>query len=113
MEPVQEITDAAHEAVHAARDAAQAIEMARQNQIEEAVTRTKDALLQGLKEVFGDSDSKDPQAMKVLVRRIPILCTSIEQMHQDISDLKDTQKWATRIVVGLFIAAVAKMVFLP
>lgn len=105
-------------AVHKAKSAQQAVEFAREMQLREiaaeTVKQTKDALLEGLKEVFGDyGDTKDPQQMKVLVQRIPILCTTIIQMHQDIADMKDNQKWAVRIVVGLFVAAVAKVVFIP
>lgn len=109
---------ASAEAVHKTKNAQQAVEFARETQLREiaaeTVKQTKDALLEGLKEVFGDfGDPKDPQQMKVLVQRIPILCTTIIQMHQDISEMKDNQKWAVRIIVGLFIAAVAKVVFIP
>lgn len=113
--------EASHQAVQKARDAAQALEIARETQIhkaaelaaEKASRRTTDDLIFSLKEVFGDSDSSSSGEMKILVRRIPILCVNIEQMHNDIRALKDSQTWAVRIVVGLFIAAVAKMIFLP
>lgn len=86
--------EASAEAIHKAKNAQAAVELAREAQLakamEEAVQRTKDALLEGLKEVFGDSDSEDPTRMKVLVRRIPILCTNIEQMHLDIGEIKKT-----------------------
>lgn len=113
-----DLPEEAHRAVHAARDHAQAIETARQVQLEEAVEktalRTKSDMLDALREVFATSDeNKDPKQMSILIQRIPLLCLNIEQMHNDISELKDSQKWAVRIVVGLFIAAVAKMVFLP
>lgn len=90
--------DASQEAVHTAKNAAQALETARQVQLAEAVQQTKDALLAGLKEVFGDSDSTDPQQMKVLVRRVPLLCQSVEQTHKDIADLKDMVKDLTDVV---------------
>lgn len=122
MEPDPEVTyeqlpQAAHDVVHAARDEAQAREVSRQAQLDEAIEktslRTKADVLDVFQQVFGDGDSKDPHEMKVLVQRIPILCTQITQMHADIGEMRDNQKWATRIVVGLFITAVAKMVFLP
>lgn len=117
MEPEITALEASAEAVHKTKNAAQAIEIAREAQLAKAVEdtaqRTKEALLEGLKEVFGGGDSKNPQEMKVLVQRIPVLCTQIMQIHDDLSDMKDNQKWAVRIIVGLFIAALAKLVFLP
>lgn len=110
-------TEASAEAVHKAKSAQQAVEVARELQlakaVEETAERTKKALLEGLKEVFGDSDSSNPEHMKILVRRIPILCTNVLQMHDDIKAMKDNQTWAVRIIIGLFIAAVAKLVFIP
>lgn len=107
----------AREAVHAQRDAAYTVELAREAQlaraIEEVAQRTKHDVIEGLREVFGNSDSEDPGRMKVLVRRIPLICQDIAQMRDDVQEMKDSQKWATRIIIGLFIAAVAKMVFLP
>lgn len=47
----------------------------------------KKQVIEGLKEVFGESDN--PQQMKVLVRRIPIICTNIETMHDNIKEIKD------------------------
>lgn len=85
--------EASREAVHKAKSAQQAIEFAREAQMAQMVTetaqKTKDALLEGLKQVFGDtSDSDSPNQMKILVRRIPILCTHFEKVQQDIGDIK-------------------------
>lgn len=108
-------TQASAEAVHKTKNAQQAIEHARELQmqraVEEVAQRTKKDLIAGLREVFGDSDNKDPEQMKVLVRRIPILCVTMLQMHEDIKALKDNQTWAVRIIVGLFIAAIGVMIF--
>lgn len=105
------------EAVQKTKNAQQAIELAREAQIaravEETARRTKADVLEVIQQVFGQESKKDPGEMKILVQRIPILCTQIVQMHNDIAEMKDSQKWATRIVVGLFIAAVAKMIFIP
>lgn len=85
-------TEASDVAAHKAKSAQMAVEVAREVQnaqmVEETVKRTSEALLQRLKEVFGESDSENPQQMKVLVRRIPILCTNVEQIHTDIKDIK-------------------------
>jgi len=109
--------DASKEAVHKARNAAQAIEMAREAQLAEAIEKTahstKAAVLESLKEVFGDGDEKDPNQMRILVRRIPILCTNIQAMHEDIAEIKDGNKWLVRIVVGAVVLAVIKLVLIP
>lgn len=117
MEDIHEKSqEASAEAVHKAKGAAQAVETAREMQLAELAEKTaqatKKSLIEGLKEVFGDSDTQDPQQMKVLVRRIPILCVSVMQMHEDIKAMKDNQTWAVRIIIGLFIAALAKIVFI-
>lgn len=87
---------ASAEAVHKARGAAQALEVARQAQLYDAVertaVRTKESLLEALKEVFGDDEAKDPAQMKVLVQRVPLLCKNVEQTHEDISEIKESLK---------------------
>lgn len=119
----EDMPEAAHEAVHAARDHAQAVEVARDAQMAQFsldnARQTKESLLEALQEVFGDGDSKDPGKMKVLVQRVPFLCKSVDEMHYTLSELfkkveslQDNQRWATRIIVGLFVAAVAKVVFI-
>lgn len=72
-------------------------------------------MLSVLSEVFSmDADEdRNPEHMRVLVRRIPILCTNIETMHQDISELKDNTKWAVRIILGAVILALLKLIFIP
>jgi cell division protein FtsX len=113
--------EATRDAVHKTKNAQAAIELAREVQIEKAVKetalQTKEALLEGLREVFGESDSDNPQQMKVLVKRIPILCTNVTEMHsalketrEDVSDMKDHIKWAVRIIVGAFLLAVLNLI---
>ncbi len=113
---IESVESTSKEAIHAAKNAAQAIEVAREAQlaktVSETVQRTKDALLEGLKEVFGDSDSSSPGQMKILVRRIPIICSEINQIHTDIADIKDNTKWIVRIVVGAVVLAMLKLVIL-
>lgn len=108
---------ASAEAVHKVKNAAQAVEMARQAQQEEVIKRTaqetKQALLEGLKEVFENDTDKSPKQMSVLIQRVPIICTSIMQMHDDIKSLKDTQMWVARLVIGAVVLAVLKLIFLP
>lgn len=107
--------EASAEAVHKQKNAAQAIESAREAQLADAVEKTavatKNALLEGLKEVFGASDNQDPNQMRILVRRIPILCTNIETMHADIASIKSNITWAVRAVVGAVIIGLLALLF--
>lgn len=121
MEPELTSKQASAEAVHTAKNAAQSLETARQVQLAEAVAltvsetnrQTKETLVAALKEVFGRGDSSDPEQMTLLAQKIPLVCLNIQQMHSEITELKDSQIWAVRVVVGLFIAALAKLVFMP
>ena len=104
-----ELTPEAEEAIHKAKNAAQAVEAAREAQITKAVedtaVRTKQSVLEALIQIFGN-ETEDPQQMKVLVRRIPILCSTIDAMHEDIAQLVDNQRWVTRTAIGSFITIV-------
>jgi hypothetical protein len=109
--------EASEEAIHKAKGAAQAIERAREAQQAELVETIADKvgvkLLSSLKEVFQNDNDKTPQEMTVLIQRVPIICTSIMQMHDDIKDLKETNKWVARIVVLAVLGAVLKTVLIP
>lgn len=87
---------ASSEAVHKAKNAAQALEFARQAQLNDAVertaVRTKEQLLEALGEVFGNDNARDPAQMKVLVQKIPLLCQNVQQTHLDISEIKESLK---------------------
>ncbi len=99
------------EAVHKAKNAAQAVEMAREAQAREQADMNKQALLSALREVFGDGDgARDPREMRVLVQRIPILCTSILAMHASIEKMENNQTWVTRAIIGGVIAAVFALI---
>ncbi len=101
----EDMSPEAHAAVHAARDEAQAREMARQVQLEEAIDKaslqTKADVMEVLEKVFGNTEPKNPKEMSILVQRIPILCTQILQMHSDIGEIKDNNKWLVRAVFGM------------
>lgn len=106
MEP-ETLSQEAQDAIHKQKNAAQAIESAREVQlakaVEETALRTKEALLEGLKEVFGDSDALNGE-MKILVRRIPLICQDVKQIHSDISDIRDNIKWGVRVAIGALIS---------
>ena len=70
----------------------------------------KKSLKEVIESVFSESDTKDPEYMKVLVRRIPILCTNIEAMHKNIDNINDNIKWITRLIIGTVILALLGLV---
>lgn len=116
--------EASENAAHKAKSAQFAVELAREAQqrelVEQTALKTKEALLDGLKEVFGEGDSKDPSQMTVLIRRVPILCTNIEAMHQalertdiNVAKITDNQTWVVRIIVGAVAVALLKLVLIP
>ena len=75
----------------------------------EALTK---ALTEALKKVFVTSDtSKDPEEMKVLIRRIPILCTQIEAIHDNIKAIQDNVTWVSRLLIGGTISAILVILF--
>ena len=61
--------------------------------------KIKTLLTEALKEVFVESDTKDPE-MKVLIRRIPILCASVEAIHKNIDSINNNIQWITRLIIG-------------
>lgn len=109
--------EASAEAVHTAKNAAEAIELAREAQLQEAIKKTasetKAALLEGLKEVFDFNDENDNGEMKILVRRIPLICQDVKQIHTDIASINDNLKWGVRIVLAAVFAALLKLIFIP
>lgn len=109
--------EASENAAHKAKSAQLAVELAREAQLDEAIKKTaietKAALLEGLKEVFDFSDSNDSGDMKILVRRIPLICQDVKQIHTDIASINDNLKWATRIVLGAVIVGLLKLIFIP
>lgn len=115
MEPTAR--EASDQAVHKAKSAAAAVELAREAQqaelVEKTAQKTKEALLEGLKEVFGDGDYPESSQMKILVARVPILCTSIEAMHKSIESIESNQAWVVKIIVGAVVLAVLKLVLIP
>jgi len=109
--------EASANAAHQAKTAQEAVEQSREVHLQEAIQKTaletKAALLEGLKEVFGEGDEHNSSQMRVLVRRIPILCQDIKAMHEDIAAINDNLKWAVRLVIGAILLAVVKLVLIP
>lgn len=93
---------ASAEAVHKAKNAAQAVEIAREAQnaklVEDTAARTKESLIEGLREVFENDNNKDPKQMRVINQKIPLLCLSVEQTHTDIAEMKESLRELKDIV---------------
>ena len=104
MEPTN-AEEASAEAVHKAKNAAQAIELARQAQqaelVEQTAQKTKEALMEGLKEVFKDESGEDSNVI-VRWKRIPFLCKSVEEMHQSLEKQAINTTWLIRGMLGLY-----------
>lgn len=83
MEP--EITQAAAEAVHAQKNAAEAVEVARAVQASVMQENTTQSLVDALRQVFGENEKTQ---RFVDVSRIPLICKSIVDMHENIKDIK-------------------------
>jgi len=105
------------EASNDAKDAKMADELSREVHLAEAISKsaaeTKIALIESLREVFGEGDEKrDPDQMKILIRRIPLICNDIKAINVGLADIKtdvtsinDNLKWAVRLILGAVILA--------
>ena len=100
----EDASQASAEAVHKAKNAQQAIETAREAHnavlIEETAKRTEESVFKALETIFGMGSQKSPEEMRLILQRVPILCTTVLQIQLDIGDIKDNQKWATRAFIG-------------
>lgn len=73
-------------AVHAARDAAHAVEVARLAQAEATKKDTTDALSDALRQVFGEHENS---RRFIDITRIPLICKSIIDIHENLKDIKN------------------------
>lgn len=109
--PAQE---ASATAVTAAKVAAKAVEVSREAQLAEAVEKTavqtKQALLEGLKEIFGGPNQEDPEHMQIIYSKIPVLCVRVDAIDKNIEEIKDGIKWVIRMVIGAVIVALISLV---
>jgi hypothetical protein len=98
----------AHKAAHAAKNAQQAVEIAREAQIAEMVAKTaeetKRAVFEGLQQIFRPADKNDPGQMTIIHQKIPVICADVATIKSDIAELKDDSKWNKRAIIGGAIA---------
>lgn len=47
-------------------------------------------ITKAIEDIFGSSDSKNPEQMRILVRRIPVLCVQIEKMSEQMEAMHET-----------------------
>lgn len=78
---------------------------------EKAAEKAKAAVMEAIQEVFGYSDkSADSPEMTVLIRRIPLICQDVKQIHADIADIKGNTKWVVRLIIGAVVIGVLGLV---
>ncbi len=85
----EDMPDAAHEAVHAARDAAQAVEVARQTQLLSFKEETKNSFVEAIQDAFGDYKQ---QGRFVDLKQIPLICAQIINIHNNIEEIVEMMK---------------------
>lgn len=107
-----ELPPESEEAVHKAKNAAQALEVAREAQRAETIKQTKESMVEALQEVFGESEPTDPKQMKIMIQKIPLFCLQFTQVHAAIEEIKENQRWATRVSIGFFLTILTGIIAL-
>ncbi len=79
-----EVIDASVEAVHAAKNAAQAVETARALQAAALSENATQSLVEALRQVFGEGQERQ---RFIDITRIPLICQSIIQMGDDLKEM--------------------------
>lgn len=74
--------EAAQNAVHAAKNAQQAVELARAAQTKQMT----ESLTEALRDVFGEGETS---GRFVDITRIPLICKSILDMHANLTEIKE------------------------
>lgn len=115
------------EAVQKTTEAAAAVERAREGQIHTANLESEERMLKSLTKTIKDAfntDDDQGQRRFIDITRIPVICRDIATMHEDIAiikgsiknntddvtSIKDSMKWAVRIVVGSIILGIVAKV---
>ncbi len=120
MEPrLPDETDAEYasrQAIHKAKNAQQAVETAREIQLREAVAQTavetKKAVLEGLQQIFQGPDEDNPEHMRIIYQKIPVLCIRVDAIDKNIENINDNIKWIVRIVLGAVVMAILGLILL-
>ncbi len=117
----EELSVEAKDAVHKTKNAQQAVEYAREMQnkqlVEETAARTEASVLKVIESVFGNDNETDPRQMRVIMQRVPLLCTNVDRMHiaidallEKVGALQDNQKWTSRAVMGGIVTVVVAVI---
>lgn len=103
-DPNLELSPEARNAVHKQKNAQQAIEIARESQIAEMVAQTAEqtrkAVLEGLNAIFKPADDTDPEHMKIIYGKIPILCIRMDNVDRNIEKINKTLQWIAGLIIG-------------
>lgn len=65
-----------------------------------------------LREVFSEPDSENPEHMKIIYSRIPILCIRVDTMDKNIQEIRNGIKWVVGLVLGGVILGILKVVII-
>lgn len=110
-DPTPEVTSA--EAVQKTKEAAQAVERAREVQMNTANLESEKRILDSITDTIKDAfktDNGDGQKKFIDITRIPLICHDIATMRGDIATINDNLKWGPRVVIGAVILALIGMV---
>ncbi len=94
--------DASAEAVHKAKQAQQAVEIAREAQMASAIANA-------VKEVFS-LDDENGRKRFVDISRVPLICQAILGIDQRLKTMEGNLTWGVRLVVGAVILALIYVV---
>lgn len=83
------VVEASEKAVHAAKNAAQAVEMARALQAAALHETTTQSIAEALRQVFGEYTE---QQRFVDLKRVPLICKQIENIDYSLTEIRETLK---------------------
>lgn len=95
--------EASADAVHQAKNAQQAVEVAREAQMVSAVAVA-------VKQAFNIDDEEGRQKRFVDVSRVPLICQAIVGIDQRLKAIEANLTWGIRLVVGAVILALIYVV---
>lgn len=90
----QNLPEASHEAVHKARDAAQAVELARQLQTTEAAEAAAQKVTANIGDIIQSRVEHvlargTEQEKSIILARVPYICQDIKGINQALSDIRN------------------------
>lgn len=85
-----------------------------------ALAESEARFVAALKQIFDGGDSHDPEEVKVLVHRIPLICQDVKTIHADLAAVKTdvgkinaNMERGVWIILSAVILALLKLVLIP